>query len=217
VDLDGTPTTVEEIWEQFDHNLKGFIRRRVRNEGDAEDILQEVFLKIHSNIDGLREADKVGAWLHQITRNAIVDYYRRPGSTLASPLEAADGMVDGTAEVGDFDEGLACLKPMIAGLPEKYRRALELTEYGGMTQREAAAELGISVSGAKSRVQRARARLREMLLDCCHFEFDHLGNILDYNLRGRQCAFCSDEEQNNCVLFRRTSVNSYGRPNRAGD
>ena len=69
---------------------------------------------------------------------------------------------------------------MVESLPDDYRQALLLTEYEGLTQRELAERLGLSVSGAKSRVQRAREKLKEMLLDCCHFEFDRLGRVIDY-------------------------------------
>ena len=65
--------------------------------------------------------------------------------------------------------------------------ALVLTEFEGLTQVEMAEELGLSVSGAKSRVQRARAMLRDDLLECCHFEFDRLGHVIDYEPRPRCC------------------------------
>jgi RNA polymerase sigma-70 factor (ECF subfamily) len=77
---------------------------------------------------------------------------------------------------------------MVNALPEPYREALYLTEYQGLSQRELAARLGISLSGAKSRVQRAREKLKQLLLDCCHFEFDRLGRIIDYQPR---CTCCS--------------------------
>lgn len=83
------------------------------------------------------------------------------------------------------------LKPaveqMLQSLPEPYREALRLTEYDGLTQAEAAERLGISLSGAKSRVQRAREKLRQMLLECCHLEFDRRGKIIECQPR---CACC---------------------------
>jgi RNA polymerase sigma-70 factor (ECF subfamily) len=77
---------------------------------------------------------------------------------------------------------------MLNCLPEKYRQALLLTEYRGMTQQEVAEHLGISLSGAKSRVQRAREKLKEELLNCCHFEFDRLGKIMSYHPKCAACA-----------------------------
>jgi RNA polymerase sigma-70 factor (ECF subfamily) len=77
-------------------------------------------------------------------------------------------------------ELIPCIQEMIDDLPADYRQALILTEYEGLTQKELAQRLGISLSGAKSRVQRAREKLKIMLLNCCHFEFDRLGRVVDY-------------------------------------
>ena len=74
----------EQLWETFSVPLQRFIQRRVPDPHTAEDILQDVFLKIHMRIDSLHQQDRVAAWIYQIARNAIADYYRaqRPGSAL---------------------------------------------------------------------------------------------------------------------------------------
>jgi RNA polymerase sigma-70 factor (ECF subfamily) len=77
-------------------------------------------------------------------------------------------------------ELIPCIKEMLDSLPNDYRQALILTEYQGLTQKELGEKLGISLSGAKSRVQRAREKLKTMLLNCCHFQFDRLGRVIDY-------------------------------------
>jgi RNA polymerase sigma-70 factor (ECF subfamily) len=78
---------------------------------------------------------------------------------------------------------------MVDALPESYREALRLTEYAGLSQKQLGERLGISFSGAKSRVQRARAKIKQQLLDCCHFQLDHAGRIVDYQPR---CACCAN-------------------------
>jgi RNA polymerase sigma-70 factor (ECF subfamily) len=78
---------------------------------------------------------------------------------------------------------------MIEELPDEYQVALRLTELEGLTQQELAARTGLSLSGAKSRVQRGRKMLREMLLACCHFEFDRHGKVIDYY---PECQCCSE-------------------------
>jgi RNA polymerase sigma-70 factor (ECF subfamily) len=80
---------------------------------------------------------------------------------------------------------------MIVTLPEIYRQPLLLSEIGGMKQAEVAGQLGLSVSGAKSRIQRGRAMLKQSLLDCCHFEFDRRGSLIDYLPRQDCCEACS--------------------------
>ena len=170
------PTT-ETVWEEFNTGLKHFILKRVPDEPSAEDILQDVFLKIHTHIGSLRESEKLQGWIYQIARNAITDYYRMHKFTLdlpEVPYVPEDPFDDVVSDL------LPYVKELVDSLPPEYREALILTEYEGLTQRELAEKLGISVSGAKSRVQRAREKVRLMLLNCCHFQFDQLGRIIDY-------------------------------------
>ena len=65
------------IWNEFSQELLGFIKARVNNEQNAEDILQEVFIKIHTKIDTIHKHQKIASWVYQITRNAIIDFYRK--------------------------------------------------------------------------------------------------------------------------------------------
>jgi RNA polymerase sigma-70 factor (ECF subfamily) len=189
-------TTTEEVWEAFHTPLQQFIRRRVSDEDTAEDVLQEVFLKIHQQMGTLRDVKKLESWIYQVTRNAIIDVYRgkRPTTTLeaAQSLELPEELPDDDV----VSELLPCVRAMVRSLPELDRQALVLTEYQGLTQRELAERLGLSFSGAKSRVQRAREKLKQQLLECCHFELDRRGHILDYRPKCQHCetAVCCNNE-----------------------
>jgi RNA polymerase sigma-70 factor, ECF subfamily len=187
----GTSTaTTEEIWEAFHTPLRQFIRRRVPDDPTAEDLLQEVFLKIHQHISGLKDARQLESWLYTLTRNIVVDYYRSQRQTLT--LDAAQDLALPEHLPADdiVTELLPCVRTMVYNLPAQDRQALVLTEYHGLTQKEFGERLGLSLSGAKSRVQRARERLKQQLLDCCHFELDRRGHILDYQPR---CASCVED------------------------
>ncbi len=179
----------EQLWETFSIPLQQFIQRRVPDPHSAEDILQDVFLKIHTHIDALHSRDRVAAWIYQIARNAIADYYRLRQQTSDVPetLAAPDDLVDDDV-VQDL---LPCVAAMVDALPEAYHEALRLTEYEGLSQMALSELLGISFSGAKSRVQRARAKIKEQLLECCHFQFDYAGRIIDYQPR---CACCASSD-----------------------
>ena len=183
----------EHIWEAFHIPLHGFIRKRVSDEMVAEDLLQEVFLKIHRNGDSLQDVKKLESWIYQITRNAIIDFYRsaRPMSSLDTPE-----VLDLPEELPDDDivsELLPCVRAMVNNLSEQDRQALVLTEYQGLTQKEFGERVGLSFSGAKSRVQRAREKLKQQLLACCHFELDRRGHVINYQAR---CQCCSSETCN---------------------
>lgn len=177
--------TTEKIWEDFHERLRQFILRRVSDEEQAEDILQDVFLKVHTRIETVRQEESISSWLYQIARNTIIDYYRTQRNIGEIP--------DTSYEPEDRLENLAlelapCIQAMITDLPPPYRKALILTEYEGLTQRELAEHLNLSLPGAKSRVQRAREKLKRMLLDCCHFQFDRRGRVIDYQPRCVCCA-----------------------------
>lgn len=189
--------TTENVWEAFNTNLKQFILKRVTNEDNAEDILQEVFVKIHTRIHTLRDEEKLPGWIYQIARNTIYDYYRAQKNILALP-DTPFFFTEEMPEENVIEELLPCITDMVNRLPAEYRQALILTEYEGLSQKELGERLGISYSGAKSRVQRAREKLKTMLLDCCHFQFDHYGKVIDYQQRlsccpaaVEDCASCS--------------------------
>ena len=156
--------------------LRAFIRSRVGDDADAEDILQEVFIRVHRNLCCLPEPEwhRPESWIYQIARHLIIDHYRRRRELVAIP-ENWPAEPDMPEEDPEALLALS-LREMIDELPEPYRQALILTEYQGLSQKQLAERLGISLSGAKSRVQRAREKLRDMLLRCCHFEFDRRGH-----------------------------------------
>ncbi len=181
--------TTENVWEAFSTHLKQFILKRVANEDNAEDILQEVFVKIHTRIHTLRDEEKLPGWIYQIARNTIYDYYRAQKAILALP-GTPSSLIEEMPGENVIEELLPCITDMVNRLPVEYRQALILTEYEGLSQKELAERLGISYSGAKSRVQRAREKLKAMLLDCCHFQFDHYGRVIDYQQR----LFCCPHE-----------------------
>ncbi|KAB2888792.1 MAG: RNA polymerase sigma factor SigZ [Desulfobulbaceae bacterium] len=180
--------TTEEIWGRYHANLLAFIRKRVSDKAAAEDILQDVFARIHSRIEALENSGKLESWLYQITRNAIIDFYRtrRPMDTLPEWLAQSQA----ESEETDRRELSLCLTPMIRQLPEKYRHAIQLSAIEGKTGKEIAELEDISLSGVKSRVQRGRALLKAMLFDCCRFEINAKNQVTGYERKNRECKHC---------------------------
>jgi RNA polymerase sigma-70 factor (ECF subfamily) len=171
----------EALWLELSDGLGTFIRRRVANPQDADDILQDVFFKIHKHIGQLQDHRRVHGWVYQIVRNAIVDHYRRQRIFVELPDSLPDDNISPEPTVNQ--EMAACLGSFIDRLPDKYKDAIVLTHFEGLTQKEMGQKLGLSPSGAKSRVQRARKQLETMLLACCHYEFDYRGDIVAYQSR----------------------------------
>ncbi len=183
-------TAADRIWHEFRDRLGQFIQKSVSNHQDAQDILQEVFLKIHNRLHTVRDQEKFTAWIYQITRNAMIDHFRR-SKVRTEFLEQAGDIEQRRATFSLNDDIVACLKPMIQHLPDTYREALVLSDLKGTKQQQIAQILGLSLSGTKSRIQRARQKLKAILLECCHFQFDRYGNILDYKQKQEDCRYCA--------------------------
>ena len=183
------------LWAEFSPPLRGFLARRVPPGVDPDDLVQEVFLRVIRHAGSLRSTDRPEAWLFQIARNALRDSLRarlrRDGRN-----DAIDGDDDLAAQPDVAEERAAeaelapCLTPMVDRLPEPYRTAIRLTTVDGLKQADAARQLGISNSGMKSRVQRGRDRLREMLVRCCAIAVDVRGGVSDFHLRS--AGACSE-------------------------
>lgn len=177
--------TMPGFWQEYKTRLRGYIAKRVREHDAVDDILQEVFVKTHTSLHTVKSPGSIAAWLFRIAANAIADHYRslRPWHELPDELAAPELERDYAAELA------TCLQPLIADLPEIYQSALILSELEGLPQKEVATRLGVSLSGAKSRVQRGREKLRQRLLDCCDIETGH-GGITGYEPRdkNRKCG-----------------------------
>jgi RNA polymerase sigma-70 factor (ECF subfamily) len=190
--------TLETIWHEFAAKLSQFIRARVADQATAEDILQDVFVKIQGRLHTLEDPAKLQSWLYLITRNAIIDHYRTRKETTEVPESLPAEPPENDMEM---DELKAAFRRMIYSLPEPYRDALVLTEFEGLRQKELAKRLGISLSGAKSRVQRARAQLKQMLDECCTFEFDRRGKVIGCEPRAKAgCDECNGQASKNTSL-----------------
>jgi RNA polymerase sigma-70 factor (ECF subfamily) len=180
------------IWSDLAPPLRKFIRRRVRDEHTADDLLQDVLLKAQTNLAAAPPAERLSAWLFQIARNTIIDHYRSPQNR---PSPATDESLDPPAPDDAPDDDLTheltgCLAPMIDKLPEPYREALTLADRDGLTQQAIASRLGLSLPGAKSRVQRARKLLRDRMVDCCAVQLDRTGRVLDHHPTPKSKDYC---------------------------
>lgn len=182
--------TTSSMWEQLHDGLRAFIAKRTQNAAETDDLLQEVFLRVHQHMDRLKDPDRIISWVFQITRNAIIDHYRSPERKRELPVGLATEInEDKQALALEEDKNEAkyelsnCLRPMIERLSVDYREAIRLVELEGLTNQEAASKLGLSVPGMKSRVQRGRRQLRKMLNECCLIELDRRRGVVEFEER----------------------------------
>ena len=169
--------STEVIWSEFSQQLKIFISKEVKNDSIADDILQEVFIKIHSNIESLNDQSKLRSWIYQIARNQIIDFFRRHNSEYLSSETLANLEEEPPADF--MQKAVEDMILMMDELPPQYCQALCMTEIEGLNQKAYAQKVGISYSGAKSRIQRGKKMLKDMLMQCCHYQFDVYGTVLE--------------------------------------
>jgi RNA polymerase sigma-70 factor, ECF subfamily len=185
---------IETIWAEVGASMEQFVRRRISDAHHADDVVADVMLRIHQHLGTLDDQERLTAWVFRIARNAITDHYRRTGrrrEVLTDELEP-DPDQGADAWLDDQDSTLAelasCIRPLVHALPTDYRRALELTDFDGHSQAEAASIEGISLSGMKSRVQRGRRQFATLVKQCCDVTTDSRGELVDFNLRADGCG-----------------------------
>lgn len=183
----------ERVWSDFSKPVHRYIRARVSQDADADDILQDVFVKVLRHREDLRDEERLAGWIFRVASNAVTDHHRGRRRDVEPPRLATTPPETDLAAV---EELAHCVRPFIEMLEEPYRSALIATDIEGLTQRAAAEQAGISVSGMKSRVQRGRAKLRELFERCCEFELDARNRVLGYEARcsSNDCPIGPDGE-----------------------
>ncbi len=185
----------QAVWKELHERLRAFVARRVPDRVVVDDLAQEILLRLYTHMGRLREQERLDAWAYQVARNVIADYWRDRAGRRELPFD--EKLSDKLASLPELESGdevdqhrteiVSCLAPMVEQLAEPYREAIRLTDLGASTQAEAAAELGLSVPGMKTRVQRGRAQLRELLRACCRIELDRRGQITELEPKDPGC------------------------------
>lgn len=185
---------INSLYRQFHDSLHRYILSKVAKKEDAEDILQEVFIKISLKKDSISNHEKIQNWIFTIARNAVIDYYRK--SSGKKDLTYTDALSEDIEHENDPDatKGLeSCLESFIEKLPEEYRAIIIDSELKNIRQKELALKYNMAYPSLRSRVQRGRERLRKMFVNCCIIELDKRGNVLDARMKkagDEECGVC---------------------------
>ncbi|MEO1012813.1 MAG: sigma-70 family RNA polymerase sigma factor [Bacteroidota bacterium] len=168
-----------KIVSDFSDELYFFILKRVKNKDVANDIFQNTFLKIHQNVSKLEKEEKVKAWIFQISRNEIANYFKR---------ESDDAKKRNMAKEIPSSEyqHICCFDKFVDELPETYRQVIELMYISGCKQKDVADKLGISLENVKTRIHRAKDILKKKFNECCKYEFDKNGKLVGES----NCSSC---------------------------
>ncbi|MEX0300035.1 MAG: RNA polymerase sigma factor SigZ [Kordiimonas sp.] len=178
---------IELIWDQYRASLKAFLHSKISNSADVEDLLQEILIKSHNNLSSVKSEDSFKSWLFQIAKNTIIDFYRQKGK--AKDIGPEDLWYGDNKE--ETQHVLSkCVEPFIRALPEDSSALLLAVDIQGKAQKQYAADIGISYSTLKSRVQKARRQLHAVFDDCCHLSVDARGNIIGFTPKAPDCKPC---------------------------
>ena len=181
----GEVEPTDQMWREVIAHLRAFVRRRIADPERADDLVGDILVRIQQNLHSLDDRQRLLHWVFRIARNAVIDEYRRAGRAREQPTGTGqDAWLELPVEAEDADlvqeELSRCLRPLLGGLPPEQRRAVEMIDLEGMAQADAARREGVSVSGMKSRVQRGRRRLAQLLDACCALTLDARGLPMDY-------------------------------------
>lgn len=184
---------LKHLWQEYENQLRQFLRSRVKNPADLDDLLQEILLKTNQHLHTVKDSEKLVSWLFQIARNTLIDYYRKSRVSTSRQDIVKEAILTDT-EPEEYEqirrELTNCIRPFLNQLPEKYREAIELVDLQGSSQKELAHQLGLSHSAVKSRVQRGRSMLKAKFEECCRYQLDIRGNIIDYETKLDNCTNC---------------------------
>lgn len=173
--------SVTPVYLALRDGIRRFVARRVRPE-HVDDLVQDILLRMHERAGDLHDEARLPGWAFRIAQSVVADHHRRKRPEV--PGEA-DEPIEDEGNVNEIVAGW--LRPMLALLPAEYEEAVELVDVEGLSQREYAERVGLSLSGAKSRVQRGRRMLEEVVRACCDLEVDARGNVIGYERRNCGC------------------------------
>ncbi|GDY14272.1 hypothetical protein LBMAG53_31500 [Planctomycetota bacterium] len=186
-----TTCELEASWTAVEATVRGYLHRRLGgDDATADDLIQEVFLRMRRGLEGLRAVSSLGPWVSRIARSVLIDHLRRqgrdvsmPGVMTAAPMEDADDR----AAIAAF------LKSEVDNLPAHEAAAIRLVDLHGVAPTAAAEQIGIGLPALKARLRRGRQHLRQAIDRCCVVALDARGRPTDCEPhRGTAgCPFCA--------------------------
>ncbi len=183
---------IDNVWNEFSEQIRSYLASKVRRKDDADDLLQEIFIKIHSNLGDLKDEKKLSPWIHRIVRNSLTDYYRKSSLDTTELNEEITPSNDTEVPDDIYSKCVnGCLQVFIDRLPDKYRDPLILSDIKELKQKDIARDMGLSYSALKSRVQRGRNMIKEMFIQCSCYMQDAKGKMDASGFDSESCEVCN--------------------------
>jgi RNA polymerase sigma-70 factor (ECF subfamily) len=167
----------QRAWRLHKEEVRRFLAHRCGCAAEADDLLQEVFLRVVVQGAAFCRVENSRAWLLQVARNLLIDRLRLTKAQVPLPDDLS---AEAPQEIEPVDLLSHCLPRVLSELSPEDRAAIVSCDIEGMTQKTFAERQGLSLPAAKSRVLRARSRLRAQLSEACRLEFDEQGKVCSF-------------------------------------
>ncbi|WP_046745979.1 sigma-70 family RNA polymerase sigma factor [Kordia zhangzhouensis] len=179
--------TTTKVWKMYAADVKRFIISKVKDDQIADDLIQEVFIKVHTKLDTLIDERKIRPWILSISRNTVLDYFRKNNKEVPLPKEKEEVIV---SEENYTHSEKDCLPGILKNLPEKYRKPLFLADIKGIKQTVIAKQLNLPLSTVKSQIQRGRKLIVQGYMDCCDYQLNEKGVLVGEVKDKQNCKVC---------------------------
>jgi RNA polymerase sigma-70 factor (ECF subfamily) len=160
-------------WQHHHAEIRAYLVHRASDPDLADDLLQEVFLKAMRQGEHFCTLDNPRAWLFEVARNALVDHVRRAKPSVPLPEDLADEKDD----IAPVDELAGCVERSLSRLPPEDGDVIRRCDLDGMRLQAYADVNGLTLTAVKSRIQRARRRMRGIMVENCQVRFDEAGQV----------------------------------------
>ncbi|MGY5351860.1 sigma-70 family RNA polymerase sigma factor [Wenyingzhuangia sp. IMCC45533] len=178
----------ENIWNQFSEDIKRFVFSKTKDTVITDDILQEVFIKIHTHQKNLKDGTKLKSWIFTIANNTVLDYFKKHKN-----LNRSDSLITPATEKTENHNAVDCILPLILRLPKKYKDVLFLSTIKQYKHQKIAEELNISLAATKSRILRGKELLKQGFVDCCNYSIDDNGYLKGEHKDIDECKVCKPQ------------------------
>jgi len=190
------------VFDEYQHRIYNYLLRMTQNPGEAEDLTQETFLRVHHSLPTFRGEASLSTWLYRIATNVSIDYFRRKSTRQAEmllsleetefdPKQVIEEITASPEQLAAQSDMSACVERFVQRLPPIYRAVLVLHDLQGLKNREIADVLNCSVSTVKIRLHRARNKLRAVLDTGCDFAYDERNVFVCEPKEGERIVNCA--------------------------
>ena len=177
------------VWDTYGDDVKRFVFSKTKNKDVASDIVQEVFIKVHTKMATLQNAEQLKSWLFNIAKNTVLDYFKSSQKEGSAEQDIVEIIDEDSLHLKDHSEE-DCLYGIVTKLPKKYRVPLFMADIKGMKQAVIADVLKLPLPTVKSQIQRARKMIAQGYMDCCGFELNDKGFLVGEVKSKEECKVC---------------------------